>query len=70
MSILTSILAYTLVILFSPLVLLFYREFARALLCFICNLTVVGIPVAMLIGVITVREHRRPAQKVQEPALP
>jgi hypothetical protein len=60
MNVLTSILVYTITILFTPLVLLFYREFARALLTFILSILLITLPISIVIGVITVRGHRKP----------
>lgn len=66
MSILTSVAIYTLTILFTPVVLLFYREGARALLTFLLSLTVIGFLISIPIGIVTVRGHR----KVQKSATP
>lgn len=66
---LTSILVYTLTILFTPLMMLWYREFARFILVVILSVLVLGLPIAIILGLVTVRGHRkqngRETEKVQ-----
>lgn len=60
MKILTSILIYFLTLALTPIVLVFYSEFSKALLTLLLTVTVIGIPVSWVIGVMAVRSHRKP----------
>lgn len=49
---LQSVFVYLVAIIFAPLILLWYRNIAWAILAFVLNVTVIGWPIASLIGIV------------------